>query len=152
MASGKSLTIAADRHNREEVIGYHKESFVIILPLEYSYNSSIRSSRIKTNLSADSRQKKDSFLSYLSVRVSHANQNTHKDAHTEAVSGTTEVLWVAVSQALFLEAMQTVAQVYRDTDMLLTPVRDSHIDLTCSARNAIPLPVYLYLLTKLKVI
>lgn len=76
---------------------------MISLPLEYSYNSSIRSCRIKpTRVQTADKKEKFSLLS-LCHRVAHANQNTHKDAHTEAVSGTTEVLWVAVSQILFLD-------------------------------------------------
>lgn len=78
---------------------------MIILPLEYSYSSSIRSCRIKTILGGRQTAKgkaerekneKEKNFSYLCHRIAHTKTKTHKDTHTEAVSGTTEVLWVAV--------------------------------------------------------
>lgn len=67
------------------------------------------------------------------VRVAHTIQNTHKDTHTEAVSGTTEVLWVAVSQTLFLdECINSQPSLPRHRHAAHSPACDSHIDLTCS--------------------
>lgn len=89
--------------------GRHKGSLVIILPFQLFLQQQYQMLQDKTNSSADSRQKKkrkNKMFSLISLSQSYTHKpetHTHRDTRTEAVNGTTEVLWVAVSQTLFLE-------------------------------------------------
>lgn len=107
--AGEQKSEKSSRHSTEErlcIIQHHSCSFSASAVFLQQHQILLD----ETNSSSDSRQKKKLKKekkpppSYLCVTVTHKNQNTHSDTHTEPVSGTTEVLWVAVSQILFLDA------------------------------------------------
>ena len=91
----KRLTIAG-RDNTEEWVDIIKDHLWFFLQQQYQIL------RDETDSSADSRQKRKRSLLSL-CHTPNQNTHTHTKTHTEAVSGTTEVLWVAVSQTLFLD-------------------------------------------------
>lgn len=98
----------SSRGDTEKWVDGIKDHLWLFSLFNYSYNSSIRCCRIKPTRvqTADKKKRKNKMFSLISLSQSYTHKpetHTHRDTRTEAVNGTTEVLWVAVSQTLFLE-------------------------------------------------